>query len=78
MQALTLFLDCCRHRAMQPLAAAARAGLSQPALQDLLTKLAVTVQVHPYTIPCTHPFSREHHLIIVIVLLIYLDTLPHS
>ena len=46
MQALALFLDCCRHRAIQALAAAAKAALPQSGLQDLLTKLAATVQVH--------------------------------
>ncbi|KAL3140348.1 hypothetical protein ABBQ38_004612 [Trebouxia sp. C0009 RCD-2024] len=43
-QALALFLDCCRHRAIQPLAAATKSGLSQSALQELLTNLAATVQ----------------------------------
>ncbi|KAL0023565.1 hypothetical protein WJX77_002562 [Trebouxia sp. C0004] len=43
-QALELFLDCCRHRAVQPLAAAAKGQLSASNLQDLLTKLAATVQ----------------------------------
>ena len=44
-QALGLFLECCHHRAIQPLAAAAQGGLSQHALQELLTRLAETVQV---------------------------------
>ena len=47
-QVLALFLDCCRHRAIQPLTAAAKAGLPQSGLQDLLTKLAATVQVHSF------------------------------
>ena len=52
MQALALFLDCCRHRAIQPLAAAARASSPQSGLQDLLTKLAATVQVRPTHAVC--------------------------
>ncbi|KAL0025084.1 hypothetical protein WJX79_007064 [Trebouxia sp. C0005] len=43
-QALELFLGCCRHRAVQPLAAAAKGGLTAADLQDLLTKLAAIVQ----------------------------------
>ena len=59
MQALELFLDCCRHRAVQPLAAAAKGGLSASDLQDLLTKLAATVQVS-----CQHCTSRCHRPVV--------------
>ena len=45
MQALELFLACCRHKAIQPLESAAKAGLQQAGLQDLLTTMAATVQV---------------------------------
>ena len=47
MQALELFLDCCRHKAIQPLESAAQAGLQHADLQNLLTTLAATVQVRP-------------------------------
>lgn len=59
MQALALFLDCCRHRAIQPLAAATKSGLSQSALQELLTNLAATVQVPPYTVHVHMPIPQH-------------------
>ena len=56
-QALKLFLDCCRQRAIQPLAAAAQGTLLQHDLQELLTKLAETVQVS--CADCGHAFHVE-------------------
>ena len=45
MQALELFLKCCRQRAIQPLTAAHQEELSQGKLTSLLSHLAETVQV---------------------------------
>lgn len=57
MQALELFLKCCRQRAIQPLAAAAREELSQGKLTRLLSHLAETLQVRLF--PCTKLASLD-------------------